>query len=221
MLNAVVFDAYGTLFDVHSVVQKCEECFPGKGSQISSLWRQKQLEYTWLRSLMGKYKDFWQVSADALDYALQELHLAYDTDTVYDILNQYLHLELFPEVQEALNSFKPRELAILSNGSPKMLAELVRNTGLDGTFSQVISVDVLRIYKPRPEVYQLAVEKLGIPKEEILFISANGWDVAGASSYGLNVGWLNRQQKPMDNLSYQPGYTASDLLELVSLTKDL
>lgn len=221
MLKAVVFDAYGTLFDVHSAVQKCEEVFPGYGIQISQLWRQKQLEYTWLRSLMNKYRDFWQISADALDYTLQDLHLAYDTDTVYQILNQYLHLQLFPEVTQALEKFQPRKLAILSNGSPKMLTEVVRNTGLEGTFTQIISVDALRTYKPRPEVYNLAEEKLQIAKEEILFISANGWDVAGARSYGFTVGWVNRAQKPSENLSAQASYSSCDLLELAALTQTL
>ena len=221
MIQAVVFDAYGTLFDVHSVIQKCEEAFPGRGTQISQLWRQKQLEYTWLRSLMSKYRDFWQISADALDFTLQDLHLAYDTDSVYQILNQYLHLQLFPEVTGALEKFQPRKLAILSNGSPKMLTEVVHNTGLDGTFTQVISVDALRTYKPRPEVYNLAEEKLQIRREEILFISANGWDVAGARSYGFTVGWVNRMLKPAENLTSQANYIASDLLELSELTQNL
>lgn len=161
MIKAVVFDAYGTLYDVHSVMQKCEEIYPEKGAAISLVWRQKQLEYTWLRSLMGKYKDFWSITGDALQYALEEHGLTYDGEILQLILNEYLYLKPYPEAIEALASFRPRKLMILSNGSPDMLDKLAVHTGINEHLDGILSVDSLKVFKPQPEVYNLAVENLG------------------------------------------------------------
>lgn len=214
MIKAILFDAYGTLYDVHSVMRKCEEIYPTKGTQISQIWRQKQLDYVLIRSLMDKYEDFWSLTKEALNYALEELELLYDEDLLDKILNEYLYLSLYPEVIEALDIFRPRKLAILSNGNLQMLNELAKNTSLDKHLDDIISVDDFKVYKPKPNAYDLAAKRLGFNKEEIFFISSNGWDVAGSKSYGFTVGWLNRFHKPVDRLGIKPDYTASDLKEL-------
>ncbi len=216
MIKAVVFDAYGTLYDVHSVVKKCEKIYPGKSVQISQIWRQKQLEYSWLRSLMDRYQDFWSLTGDALCYALDELNLQYSQETIEEILNAYLYLEPYPEVVEALQTFRPRKLSILSNGSPKMLNELANNTSLDIHFDAIISVDSLKMYKPKADVYNLAIENLGVKKNEILFVSSNGWDVAGSKSFGFIVAWLNRFNKPVEKLGIEPDYIVTNLVELAN-----
>ena len=220
MIKAVVFDAYGTLYDVHSIVRKCEKIYPGKGYQISQVWRQKQLEYSWLRSLMDRYQDFWSLTGDALSYALDELTLQYSKGTIEDILNEYLYLDLYPEVVETLHAFRPWKLAILSNGSPKMLKELAVNTNLDKHIDAIISVDSLKTYKPKANVYNLAVENLGVNKNEILFVSSNGWDVAGSKSFGFTVGWINRLNKPVERLGIEPNYIVSNLAELADKAKN-
>lgn len=221
MIKAVVFDAYGTLYNVHSVIQKCEEFYPGKSTQISQIWRQKQLEYSWLRSLMGRYQDFLLLTGDALRYALEELSLQYNEETIKEILNIYLHLEPYPEVIEALEAFRPRKLVILSNGSPQMLNELIVNTSLNEHLDDILSVDSLKIYKPKPEVYTLAVENLGVRKNEILFVSSNGWDVAGSKSFGFIVGWVNRLNKPVEKLGVEPDYIVSNLMELAKKIQNI
>lgn len=218
MIKAVVFDAYGTLYDVDSVVQKCEEFFPKKGAEISKIWRQKQLEYSWLSALMDEYKDFWILTGNALCYALEALELEYNEDIIRKILRVYLNLKHYPEVIEALEAFRPCKLAILSNGTSEMLGELATNTCLDKHLDEILSVDPLKTYKPNPEVYKLAVEKLGVNKEEILFVSSNGWDVSGAKSFGFIVGWVNRVNKPMEKLGFKPDYIVSNLKELVEKT---
>ncbi|QHQ63410.1 haloacid dehalogenase type II [Anaerocolumna sedimenticola] len=220
MIKAVVFDAYGTLYDVHSIVRKCEKIYPGKGYQISQVWRQKQLEYSWLRSLMDRYQDFWSLTGDALSYALDELNLQYSKGTIEDILNEYLYLDLYPEVVESLQAFRPWKLSILSNGSPKMLKELAANTNLDKHMDAIISVDSLKTYKPKANVYNLAVENLGVNKNEILFVSSNGWDVAGSKSFGFTVGWINRLNKPVERLGIEPNYIVSNLAELANKVKN-
>lgn len=218
MIKAVVFDAYGTLYDVNSVVQKCEEFFPKKGAEISKIWRQKQLEYSWLNALMDRYEDFWIITGNALCYALEELELEYNEDIIRKILRVYLNLKLYPEVIEALEAFRPCKLAILSNGTSEMLRELATNTCLNKHLDEILSVDPLKTYKPNPEVYKLAVEKLGVNKEEILFVSSNGWDVSGAKSFGFIVGWVNRLNKPTEKLGFKPDYKVSNLKELVDKT---
>ncbi len=213
-VKSIIFDAYGTLFDVHSVVEKCEEFFPGKGRQISEIWRQKQLEYTWLRSLMGRYEDFWSVTNDSLVFALKSLQLDSDEEIRMSLLNQYLQLNPYPEVPDALEELKIRNLAILSNGSPDMLNTLVENAGLSHLFTAVISVDQLKIYKPFMGVYQLGVAQLGVNREDTLFITSNPWDASGAKTFGFQVAWINRFNNQFDELGVQPDIIIKSLDEL-------
>jgi 2-haloacid dehalogenase len=191
-VKAIVFDAYGTLYDVQSVAETTEDAFPGYGDIITQVWRIKQLEYTWLRSLMRHYRDFSEVTRDALAYTLGSLGLEYDDDTFARIVDKYLHLDLYPDALAALAAMKDRKLAILSNGSPGMLDALVRNSGLDRLLDAVISVDAKKTFKPSPEAYMLIEEVLHIPPAEVLFISANPWDACGAKAFGLNVAWIER-----------------------------
>ena len=179
-IKAVVFDAYGTLFDVQSVAGLTEAAFPGHGGTITQIWRLKQLEYTWLRSLMGRYEDFWSVTRASLDFTLQTLGLAATPELVARIAAAYDALSLYPEALEALQGLAPTRLAIFSNGSPAMLANLTGQAGIDGLLERVISVDEIKAYKPDPRGYRLVEDRLGLPREEILFVSSNGFDIAGA-----------------------------------------
>ena len=207
---ALVFDAYGTLYDVHSVVQRCESCFPGKGTQLSLLWRSKQLEYTWQRSLMQRYVPFSHVTREALAYSCAALGLALG-EQQEALMDEYLKLDLFPEVEQALERL-PMKKAILSNGSPDLLAPLVRHSGL--RFDAVLSVDELKIYKPAPQVYELAVRRLKVPKERVGFVSSNCWDALGAKSYGFQVYWINRGGAPVDRLGFTPDAQLKSLADL-------
>jgi 2-haloacid dehalogenase len=216
-IQALVFDAYGTLFDVHSVVDLCERIYPGKGEQFSRTWRAKQLEYTWLRSLMGEYQDFERVTEAALRYACRSLAQPCDPATRDRLMNAYLHLSPFPEVRGALGRLSGLPLAILSNGSPGMLGPLVKNTGLEAAFAQVISVDEAKIYKPSPRVYELAPKKLGVAREAIGFVSSNFWDAAGARAYGFQVFWINRGGAVPDELGHEPQAVLNSLAELAAL----
>lgn len=199
-VDALVFDAYGTLYDVHSVIRRCETCFPGKGTQLSQLWRAKQLEYTWQRSLMQRYAPFSQVTREALAYSCAALGLSH-REHEEALMAEYLRLAPFPEVPAALERLKVKR-AILSNGSPDLLDPLVRNSGFK--FDAVLSVDQLKIYKPAPQVYELAVNRLKVPKERIGFVSSNCWDALGAKSYGFRVYWINRGGAPLDRLGFTP-----------------
>lgn len=199
-VDALVFDAYGTLYDVHSVVRRCETCFPGKGTQLSQLWRAKQLEYTWQRSLMQRYAPFSQVTREALAYSCAALGLSH-REHEDALMAEYLRLAPFPEVPAALERLKVKR-AILSNGSPDLLDPLVRNSGFK--FDAVLSVDELKIYKPAPQVYELAVSRLKVPRERIGFVSSNCWDALGAKSYGFRVYWINRGGAPLDRLGFTP-----------------
>jgi 2-haloacid dehalogenase len=191
-IKAVVFDAYGTLYDVQSVADVTEDAFPGYGEIITQVWRIKQLEYTWLRSLMRRYQNFAVVTREALAYTLASLGLEYDDATFVRVSEKYLHLDLYPDALAALSAMKDRKLAILSNGSPDMLNALVKNSSLDRVLDAVISVDDRKIFKPAPEVYALIEEVLHVPPAEVLFISANPWDACGAKAFGLNVAWIER-----------------------------
>ena len=191
-IKAVVFDAYGTLYDVQSVADVTEDAFPGYGDIITQVWRIKQLEYSWLRSLMRRYQDFSEVTRDALAYTLRSLGLEYDNETFARIIDKYLDLDLYPDALAALSAMKDRKLAILSNGSPDMLDALVKNSGLDRVLDAVISVDDKKIFKPAPEAYALIEEVLRVPPAEVLFISSNPWDACGAKAFGLNVAWIER-----------------------------
>ena len=216
-LAALVFDAYGTLFDVHSVVERCERRFPGRGAELSRLWRTKQLEYSWLRSLMGRHEDFWRLTAGALSFACRSLELECPEEIHADLMAAYLRLEAFPEVKGALADLKGIPLAILSNGAPEMLRAVVESQGLADVFTAVISVEEAGIFKPHPSVYALAPERLGVPAERIGFVSANGWDVAGAASFGLRALWINRAGSPAEDLPGRPFRVLRSLDELPSL----
>ncbi len=214
MLQAYVFDAYGTLFDVHSVIEAGEREYPGKGAALSQLWRAKQLEYTWLRSLIGQYRDFWDITRSALVFACSSLNLACPLVVQDRLMQEYLHLALFPDVEQALDALSGKTLAILSNGSPFMLSQVAVHSGIAKRFAQVISVDEVGIYKPSPRVYELAPARLGIPKEKIGFVSANYFDVAGAKAYGFYVYWLNRSSLPADELDIRADREISSLNNL-------
>jgi 2-haloacid dehalogenase len=220
MIRAVVFDAYGTLFDVHSVIQRCDQLFPGKGAALSQLWRSKQLEYTWLRSLMARYEDFESVTRAALRVACRMLGLECPAAIEDALLQEYRQLKPYPEVVAAIAALGNRPLAILSNGSPAMLGPLVANAGLAGHFDAVISVDRLHIYKPHPGVYQLAVDELGVSRERIAFISSNFWDVSGATAFGFRTYWINRSGAQPDELGFRPFAVLTGLDQLVTKLAD-
>ena len=191
-IKAVVFDAYGTLFDVQSVAAATEAAFPGHGDYITQVWRLKQLEYTWLRSLMGRYEDFLVVTRDALRYTLDTIGLAADAALLDRIVNAYNTLSPYPEAEQALGRLAQYQLAILSNGSPGMLDALTRNSGLDRYLQAVISVDATKAYKPDPRAYALVQQRLGVPPDQVVFVSSNGFDVAGASGFGFKVARIER-----------------------------
>ncbi len=191
-IKAVVFDAYGTLYDVQSVAAVTDAAFPGYGELISQIWRLKQLEYTWLRSLMGRYEDFSVITRDSLTFTLKTLGLAFDEKVFERIMEKYVHLDLYPDAKAALAAMKDRKLAILSNGSTDMLNALVRNTGLDSILDATISIDTTRIFKPSPRTYDLIESNLGAQPHEVLFVSSNPFDACGAKAFGLNVAWIER-----------------------------
>lgn len=213
-INALVFDAYGTLFDVHSVIALCDELFPGHGNALSQTWRTKQLEYTWLRALMRRYEDFRVVTESALKFACKALNLPWNQGISDRLMEAYLHLDPYPEVKEGLRALSGYKLAILSNGCPDMLDAVVKNTGLSGVFDRVISVDEIKIYKPDPRVYQMAPEKLGVEKNHVGFVSSNFWDGAGAAAFGMRTFWINRSNAHPDELGYTPGANLRKLTEL-------
>ena len=212
-LDALVFDAYGTLFDVHSVQSRCEAFFPGRGAELSRLWRGKQLEYTWLRSLMGRYVPFSTVTREALAYACEALDLELTAERMEALMSEYGMLATFADVPKAFSRFTRIKTAILSNGSPDMLEPLVAHSGL--ALDAVLSVDELKVYKPAPAVYELAVRKLGIDAERIGFVSSNGWDAIGAKSYGFTVFWINRAGAPVDRLGFAPDRIVAGLDEIL------
>ncbi|MEO8005485.1 MAG: haloacid dehalogenase type II [Betaproteobacteria bacterium] len=203
-LRALAFDAYGTLYDVHSIGAACEALFPGKGMDLSRLWRTKQLEYTWLRSLMGRYEAFETITTEALRFCCRTLGLPLTQSDTTALLQSYRNLALFPEVRDALDGLQGRKKAILSNGSPAMLNALVKNSGVADSFDAVISVDELRIYKPWPAVYDLVTQHLGVARSEVGFVSSNFWDICGATSFGFRTFWINRTGAPRDELGQQP-----------------
>ena len=217
-LDALVFDAYGTLYDVHSVTSRAEGFFPGKGAALSQLWRSKQLEYTWLRSLMGTYLNFNVVTEAALRYACASLKLDASDGQIAALLGQYVQLDTFPEVKAALARFKARhKLAILSNGAPDTLGALVGHSGLDTLLDATISVDSLRVFKPDMRVYQLAVAQLGVPKERIGFVSSNCWDAIAARTFGFTVFWINRLNAPLDLHGAAPDHVIGSLDDMADL----
>ena len=216
-VRALAFDAYGTLFDVHSVVALGEELFPGQGNALSNTWRLKQLQYTWARTLMGRYEDFWKVTEDGLVFAAKSLKLDLDADKRNRLMESYLSLAAFPDVAQGLKELSGAgyPLAILSNGTPKMLRAAARSAGIEGNFAHIISVDEIKIYKPSPRVYELAPAKFKLPAAAIGFVSSNSWDVAGAASFGLTTFWINRGAQPIDELGFPPARTVAKLTELL------
>jgi len=216
--EALVFDAYGTLFDVHSVTRLAETLFPGRGAALSQAWRAKQLEYTWLRSLMGRYDDFNAVTGDALDWALESLGVAAARDSRTALMRAYRELAPFPEVRGALERLaRGRTLAILSNGHPDMLDAVVDHNDLRVFFGErVLSVHEAGVFKPDPRVYALATAELELPAEAIGFVSSNGWDAAGAGSFGFSVWWVNRGGAPVERLGSPPDGVVSDLAGLAA-----
>ena len=212
-LAALVFDAYGTLFDVHSVMRRCESLYPGRHAQLSQLWRAKQLEYTWLRSLMQRYAPFSTVTREALAHSCEALGLELTAERMEALMAEYNMLATYAEVPKAFSSFIGVKKAILSNGSPDMLEPLVAHSGLE--LDAVLSVDEVGIFKPAPAVYELAVRKLGAPKERIGFVSSNCWDALGAKSFGFTVVWINRGGAPVERLGFKPDRIVSRLDEIL------
>lgn len=221
--RACVFDAYGTLFDVHSAVRRHQSALGDEASAISALWRHKQLEYTWLRTLMGAHADFWTLTEDALDVALARYGVADEAgDVRARLLQAYRELGAYPEVSATLRGLRAdgRRTAILSNGAPAMLADAVAAGGLADLLEAVISVEEVGLFKPRPEVYALACARLELAPEDICFLSSNGWDAHGAAHYGFRVVWVNRFDQAVDRLPGEPVATIRTLDELPALLGD-
>jgi 2-haloacid dehalogenase len=212
-IRGYVFDAYGTLFDVHSVIE-AGRAITADPAALSLLWRQKQLEYTWLRSLMGRYEDFWAVTEAALRYSVRRLGLRADATQLARLMDAYLSLACFPEVPAALDRLAGRPRAILSNGSPRMLQAAVASSGLGPRLQHLLSVDAVKTYKPAPSVYALGPRALGVPADALLFVSSNAWDVAGAKAFGYQVAWCNRAGAPAEELGVQADFEVTRLDEL-------
>jgi 2-haloacid dehalogenase len=209
--QAIIFDAYGTLFDVHSVIRNSGAGIPGDIDALSQLWRQKQLEYTWVRSLMDRYEDFWRITAAALRAAVRQLSIKVTDKQLESLMQAYLAPAAFPEVVSALEALKELPLAILSNGSPAMLAAAVDSNSLQLYFAEIISVDRVKTYKPSARVYALGSETLNLPAGKILFVSSNLWDAAGAKAFGYPVCWCNRSGMQMEDWGFAPDFTVSRL----------
>jgi 2-haloacid dehalogenase len=220
-IQAVLFDAYGTLFDVHSIVLSSGKCITGDLEALSRLWRQKQLEFTWLRALMERYEDFWHVTEAALRSAVRQLSIEMTDPQINILMEAYLAPATFVDVGIALGTFNRIPLAILSNGSPEMLDSAVRSNGLESNFTEIISVDRVKTYKPSPRVYALGPETLHLPPEEILFVSSNSWDAAGAKAYGYQVCWCNRSHIGMDHLGCAPDFMVSRLHQIAERIPNL
>ena len=216
-IKAIIFDAYGTLFDVNSAAEKCKDKIGDKWEGFANFWRTTQLEYTWLRSLMNRHKDFWQVTEDSLDKSMKAFNIDYSMKN--ELLNLYKVLSPFKEVPETLKTLKEKnfKLAILSNGTPSLLNELVRSNDLDDLFDDLFSIEEVGIYKPDSKVYDLPIKKYKIEKNEVAFLSANTWDVSGGGNYGFNSIWVNRNKSIFDNLDYKPHTEIENLSELISL----
>jgi len=216
-IKAIVFDAYGTLFDVNSAAEKCKGKIGDKWEGFANFWRTTQLEYTWLRSLMKRHKDFWQITEDSLDKSMKTFKI--DASMKSELLNLYKVLSPYPEVKEVLKKLKEKEyrLAILSNGTPTLLNELVKSNNLENIFDNLFSIEEVGIYKPDSKVYDMPIKKYQIKAEEIAFLSANTWDVSGGGNYGYNAIWVNRNKNIFDNLDYKPKNEVSDLTQLVDI----
>ena len=216
-IKVIIFDAYGTLFDVNSAAEKCKEKIGDKWESFANYWRTTQLEYTWLRSLMKRHKDFWQVTEDSLDKSL--LAFKIDPNMRSELLNLYKILNTFPEVKEVLKNLKEKKykISILSNGTPDLLDGLVKSNDLEKMFDDIFSIEEVGIYKPDSRVYELPVTKYNVNAGEITFLSANTWDVSGAGNFGLNAIWVNRNKNIFDKLDYIPHNEINNLNGLLKL----
>ena len=216
-VKAIIFDAYGTLFDVNSAAEKCKDKIGDKWEPFANFWRTTQLEYTWLRSLMGRHKDFWQVTEDSLDKSMKAFNI--DSSMKNELLNLYKILSPYKEVSETLKALKEKKfkLAILSNGTPSLLKELVKSNNLNNLFDDIFSIEEVGVYKPDSKVYDIPVKKYKIKKDEIAFLSANTWDVSGGGNYGYQAIWVNRNNNIFDNLDYKPISEIKSLKELINL----
>ena len=215
--KAIVFDAYGTLFDVNSAAEKSKDKIGNKWENFANFWRTTQLEYTWLRSLMKKHKNFWQITEDSLDKSMETFQI--DKSLRNDLLSLYKELSPYPEVKNVLENLKKKsfKLAILSNGTPELLNHLVKSSDLENLFDDIFSVEEVKIYKPDPKVYDMPVNKYKVSKGEIAFLSANTWDVSGAGNYGYNSIWVNRNNSVFDKLDYKPKNEVKNLKQLLDL----
>ena len=216
-IKAIIFDAYGTLFDVNSAAEKCKDKIGDKWEPFANFWRTTQLEYTWLRSLMDRHKDFWQVTEDSLDKSMRTFNI--DPSMRNELLNLYKILSTYKEVPETLKTLKEKKfkLAILSNGTPSLLDELVKSNHLDNLFDDIFSIEQVGVYKPSSRVYDMPIKKYNINKSEVAFLSANTWDVSGGGNYGYQSIWVNRNNNIFDNLDFKPKYQITDLNKLIQL----
>ena len=216
-IKAIIFDAYGTLFDVNSAAEKCKDKIGDKWEGFANYWRTTQLEYTWLRSLMKRHKDFWQVTEESLDKSMKTYEI--DSTMRNELLDLYKILSTFDEVPEVLKSLKEKDfkLAILSNGTPSLLDELVKSNNLEYIFDDIFSIEEVGVYKPDSKVYDIPVKKYQIQRNEITFLSANTWDVSGGGNYGYNSIWVNRNSNTFDNLDYLPKHQIEDLSKLLDI----
>ena len=216
-VKAIIFDAYGTLFDVNSAAEKCKSKIGDKWESFANYWRTTQLEYTWLRSLMNRHKDFWKITEDSLDKSMKAFKI--DSSMKNELLNLYKILSTFPEVSEVLKKLKEKncKLAILSNGTPSLLNELVKSNNLDNIFNDIFSIEKVKIYKPNSRVYDIPVKKYQIQKNEVAYLSANTWDVSAGGNYGFNPVWVNRNNNIFDNLDYKPQNEIGNLKELLNI----
>ena len=216
-IKAIIFDAYGTLFDVNSAAEKCKEKIGDKWEGFANYWRMTQLEYTWLRSLMKRHKDFWQITNDSLDKSMKFFNI--ESSMKDELLDLYKVLSTFPEVKNTIIKLKEKnyKLAILSNGTPQLLSDLVKSNDLENMFDDIFSIEEAGIYKPSPKVYDLPVVKYKIQKNEIMFLSANTWDISGAGNYGYNSVWVNRNNNILDNLDYKIKNEIKSLNQLIDI----
>ncbi len=215
-IKTIIFDAYGTLFDVNSAAEKCKNRIGEKWEPFANYWRTTQLEYTWLRSLMGRHQDFWKVTEQSLDKSMKIFKI--DASMKDELLDLYKVLSTFPEVEETLKKLKKKyKLVILSNGTPSLLKELVSSNNLESIFDDVLSIEEVKIYKPHPNVYNIPVKKYQIEKNKFAYLSANTWDVSAAGNFGFNAVWVNRNKNIFDNLDYKPITEINNLGDLINL----
>ena len=216
-IKAIIFDAYGTLFDVNSAAEKCKDKIGDKWEGFANYWRTTQLEYTWLRTLMNRHENFWKVTEDSLDKSMQIFKI--DPSMKNELLNLYKVLSTFSEVKGVLNELKKKnyKLAILSNGTPSLLNELVKSNNLDNIFNDIFSIEEVKVYKPHPKVYNIPIQKYRIQKNEVAYLSANTWDVSAGRNYGFNPVWVNRKNSIFDKLDYVPKYQIENLSKLIDI----